>query len=149
MNNIKQLSVFLENRPGHLGQLCRVLAGAGINIVTQMVADTTEFGITRLIIREWREARELLENAGFAVKATDVLAIEVAHEPGGLVRVLDVAAAAGFNIEYMYAFAFVRDTANKALVVIRPDGDAALAAAALAAAGIGILSAETFYSEKQ
>ncbi len=143
--NIQQLSVFLENRPGHLGQLCRVLADAGINIVTMSLADTSEFGIIRLIIREWREAADILERAGFTVNATDVLAIEVAHEPGGLADVLRVTDDAGLGVEYMYACA--RGTANKALVVLRPAGDATAAAAALRAAGVSLLSAETFYSQ--
>ncbi|OAM88584.1 ACT domain-containing protein [Termitidicoccus mucosus] len=146
MNNIRQLSVFLENRPGHLGQVCRALAGAGINIVTMTLADTTEFGIIRLIIREWREAKDILERAGFTVKATDVLAIEVADEPGGLEAVLRTAAGAGLSVEYMYAFA--RGTGNKAMIVICFD-DPAAAAAALRTAGAGVISAEEFYSEKQ
>ncbi|MDR0353247.1 MAG: amino acid-binding protein [Opitutaceae bacterium] len=145
--NLQQLSVFLENRPGHLERLCRVLADADINIVTMNLADTSEFGIIRLIIREWREARTTLENAGFTTSATDVLAIEVAHKPGGLADTLRAAGAAGINVEYMYAFA--SGTPGKALVVIRPDGDTTHAAAALAAAGIGVLSAETFHAPEK
>ncbi|MDK2856921.1 MAG: hypothetical protein PWQ89_40 [Verrucomicrobiota bacterium] len=141
---IRQLSVFLENRPGHLSHVCRVLAEAGINIVTMTLADTREFGILRLIIREWQRAKEVLETAGFAVNLTDVMAIEVADEPGGLEKILKVAEDGGLSIEYMYAFA-CKPTKN-ALIVIRFD-DLDHASAVLAAAGIGIVSAAEFYTD--
>ena len=143
---IRQISVFLENRPGHLRHVCRVLSGAGINIVTLTVADTSEFGILRLIIREWEKAKTVLENAGFAVNLTDVMAIEIADRPGGLGAVLEAADAGGLSIEYMYAFTC--GAKKNALLVVRFD-DVTRAAGVLTAAGIGILSADEFYAESQ
>jgi len=140
---LKQLSVFLENRPGHLSRVCEVLAKAGINIVTMTLADTREFGILRLIVREWQRAKEVLEVAGFAVNITDVMAIEVADEPGGLEKILKAAESGGLSVEYMYAFACQRH--KNAVIVIRFD-DIERASAILAAAGIGILSAAEFYA---
>ncbi|MFA5688358.1 MAG: ACT domain-containing protein [Kiritimatiellales bacterium] len=139
---IRQISVFLENRPGHLSHVCRILADAGINIVTLTVADTSEFGILRLIVREWEQAKHVLEAAGFAVNLTDVAAIEVADQPGGLGAILEIADAGGLSVEYMYAFAC--GAKNKALLVIRFD-DAERAAGVMEDAGIGILPAKEFY----
>lgn len=133
---LKQLSVFLENRPGHLSRVCETLAEAGINIVTMTLADTAEFGILRLIVREWEQAKAVLESAGFAVNTTDVMAIEVADEPGGLEKILKTAESGGLSVEYMYAFACKQK--KNALIVIRFD-DLDRAPEVLAAAGIGIL----------
>lgn len=140
---LKQLSVFLENRPGHLSRVCEVLAEAGINIVTMTLADTREFGILRLIIREWSRAKEVLEAAGYVVNVTDVMAIEVNDEPGGLEKILKAAEVGGLSVEYMYAFACKQK--KNALIVIRFD-DIERASVVLEAAGIGILSASEFYA---
>lgn len=140
---LKQLSVFLENRPGHLSRVCEVLAEAGINIVTMTLADTREFGILRLIVREWQRAKEVLEAGGFAVNITDVMAIEVADEPGGLEKILKAAEAGGLSVEYMYAFACKPQ--KNALIVIRFD-NIERACSVIAAAGIGILAASEFYA---
>lgn len=143
---IKQLSVFLENRPGHLEQVCRTLADAGIDIATMTLADTREFGILRLIIRNWESAQAVLQNAGFTVSATDVLAIQVPDQPGGLLSVLKVIEKAGVSIEYMYAFsrACACGAMGTAQIVIRFD-DLDRAIDALKTAGVGILSASDFY----
>ena len=140
---LKQLSVFLENRPGHLSRVCEVLAEAGINIVTMTLADTREFGILRLIVREWQKAKEVLEAAGFAVNITDVMAIEVADEPGGLEKILKAAEAGGLSVEYMYAFACKPQ--KNALIVIRFD-NIERACSVISAAGIRILAASEFYA---
>lgn len=141
---LKQLSVFLENRPGHLSHVCEVLAQAGIDIATMTLADTSEYGILRLIIRDWQRAKEVLDTAGFAVNTTDVLAIEVADEPGGLEKILKTAEAGGLSVEYMYAFA--RKPGENALIVIRFD-DLNRACTVMTDAGIGILSAAQFQTE--
>ncbi|MCU0857471.1 MAG: hypothetical protein MUC65_03600 [Pontiellaceae bacterium] len=141
---LKQLSIFLENRPGHLSNACEVLSNAGLNIVTMMLADTSEFGILRLIIREWERAKEVLESAGFTVNLTEVLAIEVADEPGGLEKILKVAEAGGLSIEYMYAFACKPN--KNALIVVRFD-DISRACSVMTDSGIGVLSAAGFYNE--
>jgi hypothetical protein len=122
---IHQLSVFIENRPGHLIVPCRLLAEAGINIVALSLAETQKYGVLRLIVREWQKAKEILAANGVRVTATEVLAVQVADHPGGLVEVLDPIVAAGLNVEYMYAFA--TRVGDQALLVFRfEDPDAAL-----------------------
>ena len=100
---IKQLSVFLENKPGALSAPCRLLAKARINIQTCSLADTREFGILRLVVEDTDKARRLLERNGFAVKVTDVIALEVADQPGGLAAILDALEGTGINVEYAYS----------------------------------------------
>jgi hypothetical protein len=114
---IHQLSVFLENKPGQLRAACAEAASAGINIVTLSLADTEQFGILRLIVQDWEKAKTTFERAGFVVKVTEVLAIEVADEPGGLSRILEIVDHASLNIEYMYAFTERRH--GKAALVFR------------------------------
>lgn len=139
---LKQLSVFLENRPGHLCQLCKTLADAGISMETLTLADTSEFGILRLIVREWQRAKSVLEAAGNAVNVVDVMAIEVPDQAGGMETVLRVVGEAGLSIGYMYAFTLKCE--GNALIVIRFD-DPDRAAQVLSDAGIGVLSASDFY----
>jgi len=115
----KQVSVFLENRPGQLSIPCRALAEVGINILTLSLADTQQFGILRLIVKEWEKALDVLKNAGCVVNVTDVLAIEVPDKPGGMATILEILEKAQLNIEYMYAFTYQRG--DKAVVVFRFD----------------------------
>jgi hypothetical protein len=122
---LKQLSVFLENKPGALGAPCRLLAKADINIQTFSLADTREFGILRLIVEDSDKARRLLQRNGFAVKLTEVVVLEVPDRPGGLAGVLD--ALEGTNINVEYAYAFTNRTKGGGLLVFRfSDPDAAL-----------------------
>lgn len=133
---IKQLSVFCENKPGHVIAPCRLLADSGIDIRALSLADTQRFGILRMIIPEWAKARDLLEESGAVVKVTDVLAVEVPDKPGGLAEVLDVFEGTGINIEYMYAFPYVRG--EKAVLIFRFDQpDAAMER--LRTSGINVL----------
>src|SRR6202142_554358 len=101
---LKQLSLFLENKPGAISRPMRLLAKAGINILTLSIADTDQFGILRLIVRDWEKAKGLLEKEGFVVKVTDMVAVEVTDRPGGLAEILDVLEKAGINVAFMYAF---------------------------------------------
>lgn len=122
---IHQLSMFLENKPGRLSEPCRVLADADINILTLSLADTQQFGILRLIVRDWQEAKDVLEKSGAVVNVTEVVATEVEDKPGGLAIILETIEEAQLNIEYMYAFTF--GTENKAVLVFRFDNpDAAI-----------------------
>lgn len=114
---LNQLSVFLENKPGRLSEPCKVLADAGVNILTISLADTEQFGILRLIVPDWQKAKETLEKAHCVVNVTEVVAVEVEDKPGGLQNVLQVMEQAQLNIEYMYAFTFRRE--NKAIIVFR------------------------------
>jgi hypothetical protein len=124
---IHQLSVFVENSPGHLRAPCQVLADAGISLVTLSLADTKEYGILRLIVRDWQRAKSLLDAAGFVTNVSEVLAIEVSDHPGGLADVLRVIEQAKINVEYMYAFTEKRD--DKAVLIFRfEDADTAIEA---------------------
>ncbi|MCF7838079.1 MAG: ACT domain-containing protein [Candidatus Marinimicrobia bacterium] len=116
---IKQLSVFVENRAGRLADVATRLGEARINIRALSVADTADFGILRLIVDDVDRARQLLAEAGYTVTLTDVLAIQVADQPGGLAAVLRALEEAGLNVEYLYAF--VPRTAGQAVVVFRFD----------------------------
>jgi hypothetical protein len=116
---LKQLSLFLENKPGALSAPVKLLAGAGINILTLSISEARQYGILRLVVRDWAAAKKLLEKNGLVVKVTDVLAIEVPDHPGGLAEVLVVLEEAGINLEYMYPFALKRD--SKGLLLFRFD----------------------------
>jgi hypothetical protein len=116
---LKQLSLFLENKPGALSAPVKLLADAKINLLTLSIAEARQYGILRLIVRDWEGAKKLLEKHGLLVKVTDVLAIEVADHPGGLAEVLVVLEDAGINLEYMYAFTLKRE--SKGLLLFRFD----------------------------
>jgi hypothetical protein len=115
---IRQLSLFLENRPGQLKIPVQALGAAGIDILTMSLADTQQFGILRLVVKEWERARKVLEDAGVVVNVTDVFAVDVPDRPGGLAAVLDAFEKAGLGIEYMYAFA-TRERGKYATLLFR------------------------------
>jgi hypothetical protein len=142
---IHQVSVFLENKPGQLRTACDVLAKAEISMVTLSLADTAQFGILRLIVQDWQKAKAVLEKAGCAVKITEVLAIEVADQPGGLSHILEIVDSAGLNIEYMYAFTEKRG--DRAMLVFRfTNPDAALKI--LKAGGINLVNSVELFSRE-
>jgi hypothetical protein len=116
---VKQLSLFLENRRGALSRPVRLLARGKFNILTLTLADTQQFGILRFVVRDWQEAKRLLEKNGFVVKVTDMVAIEVADKPGGLADILTAVEKAGVNVEYMYGFTL--STEGKGLLAFRFD----------------------------
>ncbi len=142
--NINQISIFLENRPGHLSDICRALAKAGISIVTLSLADTSDFGIVRMIVDDWVKAKTVLTEAGHVVNVREVVAVTVPDCPGGMAQVLDVLDGAGVNIEYNYAFAFHHG--EKAVLVFRFD-DTDKAVSALNASGIAMLDFEQVLKE--
>jgi hypothetical protein len=120
---LHQISVFLENKPGQLKLACQRLAEANINILTLSLADTKQFGILHIITKEWERAQVVFEESGFIASVNDVLAVEVADRPGGLVEILNAIEGAGLNVEYMYAFTF--GSKGKATLIFRfddPDG---------------------------
>jgi hypothetical protein len=139
---LHQLSLFLENRPGHLIAPCKALAEAGINILTLSVADTQRFGILRFVVRDWEKAKAVLTERGHVVNVTEVVVVEVSDRPGGLVEILETIGAAGVNVEYMYAFTFKRG--ERGALLFRFD-DADRGIAALKAKGIGVLGCEELY----
>ena len=113
----KQLPLFVENQPGSLNAVCQVLKDHQINIRTLSLADTQQFGILRLLVKEHEKARAALEAAGFIVKSTDVLALPVSDRPGGLADILNVLDRNQMSVEYMYAFTFGRS--ESAVMVFR------------------------------
>ena len=114
---IKQISIFLENKSGRLARVTKVLGDSKINIRALSIADTTDFGILRLIVNDPDTAHRILKEAGFSVNVTDVIAVEITDSPGGLADPLEYLRAAGINIEYLYAF--LTRASEAALVVFR------------------------------
>ena len=116
---INQRSVLLENKPGSLKNICRLLADNRIDISTLSVADTKDFGILRLIVKEWEKATRVLTDAGFGVTVTGVVAVEVEDRPGGMCQILDTLDRYSINVEYLYAF--VSPVKGRAVVILRFD----------------------------
>ena len=136
---VKQISVFIENTPGRLSDFTRVLADAGIDLVSLSIADTTNFGILRGIVADPEKAREELAQRGYTVKVTEVLAVCVPDHPGGLAGILSKLAEKNIALEYLYSF--VRKAGDHALIIIRVDQPAE-AVKVLTEAGVRLLSQE-------
>ncbi|HEX9308525.1 MAG TPA: amino acid-binding protein [Anaeromyxobacter sp.] len=134
---VEQLSVFLENETGGLADVVDVLAASDVDIRALSLADESDFGILRLIVNETERAFGALKAAGFTVRKTPVVAVQIPDRPGGLATTLH--ALRGIAVEYMYAF--VRKSGEQALVVFRFEEPAA-AVETLKAAGAKILGAE-------
>ncbi len=134
---IQQISVFLENKPGRTLRVCEVLADAGVDILTLTLADTKDFGVFHLIVRDPAKTKQVLADAGYAVNTTDVIAVEVEDRPGGLASILAVLAEHAVNIAYMYAFTHGAD--RKAVIIIAFD-DPGAALAVLQKAGARTLT---------
>jgi hypothetical protein len=136
---IEQLSIFAENKPGHIAGPCRLLADKGVDIRALALADTQKFGILRMIVSDPAKATKILEAAGHVVKATQVVAIPVADQPGGLAQVLTALEGSPVNIEYMYAFPFGHN--GKAVLIFRfDDPDAAIKV--MQAKGVPVLAGD-------
>ncbi len=114
---ITQISVFLENRKGRLYDVCSLLGSNGVNIRALTIAETESFGVLRIVVDKSEQAIKLLRENQFVANFTDVVAIEVADQPGGLASILKVLADNDVNIEYMYGF--VEKFSDKALLVFR------------------------------
>ncbi len=142
---IRQLSLFLENRPGQLKVPVKVLGDAGIDVLTMSLADTQQFGILRLIVRDWERAKQVLEAAGIVVNVTEVLAVDVPDRPGGLAQVLEAFEKAQLGIEYMYAFAASRERGKYATLVFRLE-DPDRAAKLLQGGGVKLVSSDELFA---
>ncbi len=116
---VEQISIFLENKAGRLAEVTTIIAEAGINIRALALADTSDFGVLRLIVNDNQKAEETLKNHGFTVGTTEVIAVEVPDQPGGLQNILAILHKAGANVEYMYAF--VQQSGNNAVMIFRFD----------------------------
>ena len=114
---IKQLSVFLENKSGRLTEVTEALASAQINISAFSIADTSEFGVLRMIVSKPDEAQQILKSKGISVHITEVVGLVVPDEPGGLHRTLQILSSEGISVEYMYAFALN----DRATVILRTE----------------------------
>jgi hypothetical protein len=114
---IKQISVFLENSAGRLGEVTKVLADAGINIRAISIADTADFGILRLIVDKNDQAIAALNTAGFTTRLTDVVAVEIGDTPGSLAKVMELFQKSKVNIEYLYAS--LEGKVGKAVVIFK------------------------------
>jgi len=135
----EQISIFLENKSGRLAEVTELLARNGINIRALSLADTTDFGIFRLIVDDPARALTLLKEQGFTVTSNEVVPVLVPDRPGGLAGILRALTGSRINVEYMYAF--VQRSEGNAVLIFRFD-DTDQAMAALAAAGIPTLSGE-------
>ena len=116
---IKQLSVFMENKAGRMAEISRILASGGVNIRALSVADTTGFGILRLIVDDPEKAERVCRAAGLTTALTDAIAISMADRPGGFADVMETVAEAQISVEYMYAF--VSRKKDSAFVILRVD----------------------------
>ncbi len=140
---VEQLSVFLENSPGRLAGMCRVLGDAGVNMRALMVAETWEYGVVRVLCDTPRRARDVLADAGFSAAITEVIAIEVPDRPGGLADVLEALGDADINVEYAYCY--VEPAGDTAVYVFRVE-DPGLAGVTLGEAGFGVVAAQRLYA---
>jgi len=140
---VEQISIFLENKSGRLADVARVLSGAGINIRALSLADTTDFGILRLIVNDTEKAKQVLKENGFTVGKTEVIAVEVSDRPGGLADILAIMKNNGINVEYMYAF--VQRSGGNAIIIFRFD-ELEKAIETLQKGGIRILKGEEVYA---
>ncbi len=140
---VEQISVFLENKAGRLADVARTLGDAGINMRALMVADTSEFGVVRIICDTPRRAVDVLGRAGISASLTEVIAVEVPDRPGGLADVLEAIGHAGINVEYAYCF--VEPSGERAVDILRVD-EPGRATEVLRAAGFSVAEAAALYA---
>ena len=114
---VKQLSVFIENKPGRIYRLTQLLSKNNIDLIMLSIADTKDFGILRLITNDINNSFKLLKEAGYTVSITELIGVEVPDSPGGLVQVLAVFDQAGISVEYLYSFARTSD--KTAIILFR------------------------------
>jgi hypothetical protein len=140
---VEQISIFIENKSGRLAEVTRVLGEAGVNIRALSLADTSDFGILRLIVDKTDPAKKALMENGFTVNKTEVVAVEVPDRPLGLAGILQVLDRARVNVEYMYAF--VERCGENAVIIFRFD-DPEEAIRVLLENGIAVLEGERVYT---
>lgn len=140
---IKQLSIFLQNKMGSLSKPLEVLTVANVNIRALCMADTSEFGILRLVVDDPVKGKEALEENNFLVKITDIIGVEMNDTPGGLTAVLDVIKENLIDLEYLYAFTHEKE--GKAILLLHAD-DIDNLIEVLSKSHIPIVSAKEVYS---
>ena len=139
----EQISIFLENKAGRLSEVTRIFEEGRINIRALSLADTSDFGILRLIVNDNEKAKRLLKENSFTVRITEVVAVEVQDKPGGLHQILTALSKASVNVEYMYAF--VRQSGQNAVLIFRFDNTAA-AAEVLRREGVRVIDGQDLYA---
>ncbi len=140
---VEQISIFIENKSGRLAEITRILGEAGINIRALSLADTSDFGILRLIVNDGASATTVLKEHGFTVNMTEVVAVEVPDQPGGLSAILQTLDREAINVEYMYAY--VERCGGNAVIIFRFD-ETDKAIAALQAQNFNMLEGSRIYN---
>jgi hypothetical protein len=140
---VEQISIFLENKSGRLAEVTRILGKAGVNIRALSLADTTDFGILRIIVNDTEKAKDVLKKNEFTVGKTEVIAVEVPDNPGGLAGILEILKSENLNVEYMYAF--VERSGKDAVIIFRFD-EIDRAIKVLGDKGITVLKGEQVYA---
>ncbi|HOT06647.1 MAG: hypothetical protein A4E45_00944 [Methanosaeta sp. PtaB.Bin039] len=119
MSEIKQISLFVENKPGRMAKVSKTLSEAGVNIRAMTVAEAGDFGVIRMVVDVPEKGYQVLKAAGFTVSMTDVLAVEMKDSPGGLYEIVDTLGTNNINVDYAYAF--VTAKAERAMLILRVD----------------------------
>jgi hypothetical protein len=140
---VEQISIFLENKSGRLAEVTRVLRDANINIRALSIADTSDFGILRIIVNDCDKAADVLKVKNFTLSKTEVLAVEVLDRPGGLAQILELLEQDNINVEYMYAF--LERSSDNAVIIFRFD-EMEKATQILASNGVTILDSSKVYN---
>ncbi|MCX6668848.1 MAG: ACT domain-containing protein [Methanothrix sp.] len=139
MTEIKQISLFVENRPGRMAKVAKTLSDASVNIRALTVAEAGDFGVIRMVVDDPEKGHKVLKENAFTVSMTDVLAVEMKDTPGGLYEILNTLGESGINVDYAYAF--VTAKAEKAMLILRVD-DIAKARKVLAEKGVKMATME-------
>lgn len=135
MAEIKQISLFVENRPGRMSKVSKTLSDAGVNIRAMTIAEAGDFGVIRMVVDNPDKGYKVLHDSGFTVSVTDVLAVEMKDTPGGLYEIVDTLGINKINVDYAYAF--VTAKAERAMLILRVD-DLPRAKQALSSRGVKI-----------
>jgi hypothetical protein len=139
MAEIKQISLFVENRPGRMAKVAKTLSDARVNIRALTIAEAGDFGVIRMVVDNPEKGHRVLKENAFTVSMTDVLAVEMLDKPGGLYEIVNTLGESGVNVDYAYAF--VTAKAEKAMLILRVD-DIAKARKALTEKGVKIATKE-------
>ena len=139
MDEIKQISLFVENRPGRMAKVSKTLSDAGVNIRAMTIAEAGDFGVIRMVVDNPETGYKVLHDNSFTVSATDVLAVEMKDTPGGLYEIVDTLGSNKINVDYAYAFVTAR--AQRAMLILRVD-DLPRAKKALSDKGVKIVTKE-------
>ena len=139
MAEIKQLSLFVENRPGRMAKVSKTLSDAGVNIRAMTIAEAGDFGVIRMVVDDPDKGYKVLHDNGFTVSTTDVLTVEMKDTPGGLYEIVNTLGENNINVDYAYAF--VTAKAQRAMLILRVD-DIAKARQVLSAKDVKIATKE-------